>query len=236
MSKLHRSIRLTVRQPIYFQSLGVKKSAGRELPSARESWAVFPYIAHLEEKMKRILAIALTMCMTVGVMIVSLPKEEVKEETPLVVDTETYFTEIDYSLLYNLREDERKKEVVDLTYPEAVALMKIGKVEGGTSVQGQAAVMAVILNRIKSDSPDFQGIETVGQAIYQKGQFSTVDSGAFDNAEVDLNSHLALAMVESGIDLVDGALWFESSTNSSESWHKRNLMFVKEIEGNLFYK
>lgn len=188
--------------------------------------------------MKRVLAIILTGIMTVGMMIVSLQKEETKVEAPPkeIIETQTYYTDIDYSLLYSLKEQKTKKDIVELTYPEAVALMKIGRCEGGNTVDAQLAVMNVVINRIKTDNSDFKDIETVGEVIFQDGQFSTVETGAFENAELNTNSHIALALLESGVDLVNGALWFESSSNSDSSWHKRKLNFVCEIEGNLYYK
>lgn len=188
--------------------------------------------------MKRVLAIILTGTMTVGMMIVSLPKEKEKVVVPPreIIETQTYHTNIDYSLLYSFKEQTTKKDSIELTYPEAVALMKIGKCEGGDTVDAQLAVMNVIINRIKTDKSDFKDIETVGEAIFQDGQFATVETGAFENAELNTNSHIALALLESGIELVNGALWFESSSNSDTSWHKQNLTFVCEIEGNLYYK
>ena len=186
--------------------------------------------------MKRVLAIALTMCMTLG-MILSVPKKEVKEDVAKeIVATQTYMTDLDFSKLYSLKKDIRKADAVDLTQAEAVALMKIGRCEGGASIDGQLGVMTVVMNRIKTNKSDFKDIETVGEAIFQNGQFETVDTGAFDSAEINTNSHIALALLESGIDLVDGALWFEAKSNTDSSWHKKNLTFVTEIEGNLYYK
>ena len=176
--------------------------------------------------------------MTVGMVVVSLPKEEVKEETPSkeVIDTETYFTDIDYSLLYSLKEEVRKEEIVDLTYPEAQLMMQIGRSEGGSTLIGQLWVMRVLINRIESDVIDFKDIETLGQAVFQDNQFQVVTTGAYKTADINTNSHLALGLIESGWDETSGALWFESKSNSENSWHKKNLKFIAEIEGNLYYK
>ena len=43
-------------------------------------------------------------------------------------------------------------------------------------------------------------------------------------------------MIEGGWNETNGALYWEANTNSSDSWHKQNLTFIKEVEGNLYYK
>lgn len=140
------------------------------------------------------------------------------------------------SKLYSYKEDPNMDTTINLTTPEATLLMQVARSEGGESLLGQAWVMRVLINRIESDKQDFDGIETVGQVIFQDRQFEVVTTGSYKNADVNVNSHLALAMIESGWDETDGALWFESSSNSDDTWHKRNLTFIKEVEGNLFYK
>lgn len=188
--------------------------------------------------MKKVLAIALTMCMTIGVVVVSLPKEEVKEvpQSKKAIETETYHTDIDFSLLYSLEEETRKEDIVDLTQSEAQLLMQVSRAEGGESLEGQLWTMRTLLNRVESDEPDFQSVNSIGEVIFQKGQFEVVSKGLYANADVNVNTHLALALCESGWNETEGALWFEAKSNSDDSWHKRNLTFVKEVAGNLYYK
>ena len=190
--------------------------------------------------MKRVIAIVLTGLLTIGVYSVGcLPEKEVEEPQQVeIVETKTieYLTDFELSKLYTLKKDQRKREAIDLTQDEADLLLKVGRSEGGDTVLGQAMVMRVLLNRIESDNPDFQGIETIGQVVFQSNQFEVVSTGAYKKADVNVNSHLALALCEQGWDESGGALWFESKSNSDESWHKRNLTFICEIEGNLYYK
>lgn len=189
--------------------------------------------------MKRVLAIILTGIMTVSVMLVGTPqKTEVAKEKPLIVDTLKieYLTDYELSLLYTCRKDKRIRDKVNLTQDEADLLMKVARAEAGDSQLAQMWVMRTLLNRIESDNPDFQGIETIGQVIFQKGQFQVVSTGAYKNADVNLNTHLALAMIEGGWDETDGSLWFESSSNTENSWHKRTLTFIREVEGQRYYK
>ena len=165
---------------------------------------------------------------------VSTPQQEVVVvEKPKWVHTLSTW---ELSKLYTLKDDPNMDTTINLTTPEATLLMQVARSEGGESLIGQAWVMRVLLNRIDSDRADFEGIETIGQVVFQGNQFQVVTSGSYKKADVNTNTHLALAMVESGWDETDGALWFESISNSGESWHKRNLTFIKEVEGNLFYK
>lgn len=188
--------------------------------------------------MKRVWAIVLTGIMTVGMIMVSLPKEEVKEvpQSKKAIETETYHTDIDYSLLYSLEEETRKEDIVDLTQSEAQLLMKVSRAEGGESLEGQLWTMRTLLNRVESDEPDFQSVNSIGEVIFQKGQFEVVSKGLYENADVNVNTHLALALCESGWNETQGALWFEASSNTSNSWHKRNLTFIKEVDGQRYYR
>ena len=140
------------------------------------------------------------------------------------------------SKLYTLKECPNMDTTINLTTPEATLLMQVARTEGGDSIDGQLWVMRVLVNRMESDSPDFKEVETIGQVIFQNNQFQVVTSGAYKKADINVNTHYALAKLESGWDETDGALWFESKSNSADSWHKRNLTFIKEVEGNLFYK
>lgn len=186
--------------------------------------------------MKRILAIILTGTMTVGMMIVSLPKEKVVAPPKEIIETQTYHTNIDYSLLYSLEEETRKEEEIDLTYPEAQLMMLIGRSEGGSTLLGQLWVMRVLWNRVKSDAPDFKDVNDIGSVIFQSGQFQVVSTEAYKNVKLNVESHLALGLLEAGWNGTDGALWFESKSNSENSWHKKNLVFIAEVDGNLYYK
>ena len=164
-----------------------------------------------------------------------VPQQEavVKVEKPKWVHTLSTW---ELSQLYTLKDDPNMDTTINLTTPEATLLMQVARSEGGDGLLGQIWVMRVLLNRIDSDLPDFDGIETIGQVVFQDHQFEVVSSGAYKEADINSNTHLALAMVEGGWDETDGALWFEASSNSGDSWHKRNLTFIREIEGNLYYR
>lgn len=116
---------------------------------------------------------------------------------------------------------------------DAEMLMKIAMAEAeGESVDGKALVMLVVLNRAWSDEfPD--SIEAV---LFQKNQFSPVaDGGRYWTTEPNAECAEALALVESGWDESQGALYFESAANE-QGWHSRNLEFIFQYGGHKFYR
>ncbi len=85
----------------------------------------------------------------------------------------------------------------------------------GESYQGQVAVAAVVLNRVKS--PKFPN--TIPAVIYQKGQFSCVTDGQFDKP-MEKNSTVYKAAKEalSGVDPTNGALYFYNPKTAKSKW------------------
>ena len=126
-------------------------------------------------------------------------------------------------------------EIVELDFDEAQLLMKLAWSEAGNQgIEGQLAVMNVVMNRVADENfPD-----TVEEVIYQKlgkyYQFTVVGNGVFKNAEPTEETHLALAALESGEDISQGALYFEAPTK--KSWHKNHREFLFEDYGHRFYK
>ena len=116
---------------------------------------------------------------------------------------------------------------------DAQMLMKIAMAEAeGENVEGKALVMLVVLNRAWSDEfPD--SIEAV---LFQKNQFSPVaDGGRYWTTEPNAECAEALALVESGWDESQGALYFESAANE-QGWHSRSLEFLFQYGGHKFYR
>lgn len=85
----------------------------------------------------------------------------------------------------------------------------------GEPYEGQVAVGAVILNRVKSTNfPN-----TIAGVIYQKGQFSCVTDGQFDVA-IEENSTVYKAAEEAmnGSDPTNGALYFYNPSKTKSKW------------------
>lgn len=125
-----------------------------------------------------------------------------------------------------------EKEVIDIDYDEAQLLMKLARSEAGDNgEEAQLLVMNVVMNRVNDENfPD-----SIKEVIYAKNQFSVVNSGVMTKIEPNHDSHLALARLESGDDISDGALFFESSVNNKGSWHKTR-EFLFEKYGQRFYR
>lgn len=145
-----------------------------------------------------------------------------------------YLTKNDFSKLYSFKPEVRIKDdsIVEVTQDEATLLMEVARAEGGTTYLGQLWIMCLIINRV--NSPNFP--DTITEVIFEDEQFEVVSKKTYLDADVNANTHLALAKLEMGWNDTHGALYVESNTNSDESWHKQNLTFIREVEGNLYYK
>lgn len=162
--------------------------------------------------------------------------KEIKVETKEIIETQEVhvLTRADFEKLYTCKQDIRKTDssCIEVTYEEAQQLMRVAKAESGYNDFSQAYIMGVVKNRVDSDLfPN-----TISEVIFQKNpvQFSSTVDGAYDGAEIDVNSHIALAMLERGeIDHV--ALYFEASWLEG-SWQSKNREFLFEYGGTRYYK
>lgn len=169
----------------------------------------------------------------------SIPKQtEYVEEVvvpviePVIKQDCHILTRQELSQLYSYKDDINTDSTISLTINEATLLMQIARAEGGDTLEGQLWVMGLIINRLyDEDFPD-----TISEIISAPKQFEVFTTGAYKTADVNTNSHLALAQIESGENPTMGCLYFESSSNSHKSWHSTNREFVAEIAGNRFYK
>lgn len=114
---------------------------------------------------------------------------------------------------------------------ESYLLCKIAMAEAGNQdTEGKALVMLVVLNRVWGDN-EFPN--TIEEVIYQPKQFSPVLEGKFESVEPDEDCWKALDLVESGWDESQGALYFESRSDST--WHEDNLKFLFKHQDHYFY-
>lgn len=172
--------------------------------------------------------------MLIGCLLASIDEgEEAPQQQVVETEKIKYLTDYELSLLYTCQDDVRVKDdrIVELSLSDAILLMQVGREEGGTSCIGQLWVMRTILNRLKAGWAN-----TLWDVLTMDNQFTVVTNANYKEADLNASSHIALAMIEGGWDETQGALYWESNSNSSDSWHKKNLQFIAEIEGNLFYK
>lgn len=160
-------------------------------------------------------------------------EDECIEEEEIETEPIHYLTDDELSLLYSLNEQPQNDKCLELTVEDATLLMQIARAEGGESEEGQLWVMAAIMNRVASDEFPDSIYEVVSQE--NPTQFEVFMNGSYKKVELNSNSHMALAELEMGYNPTMGAVWFESNSNSDHSWHKSKI-FIKEVEGNLFYR
>ena len=151
---------------------------------------------------------------------------EVKAE-----DNETvYITEKQLEMLYSLREEEIHDTCLVLTVEDAEILMKIAVLEDYTDATSQAYVMSIIMNRV--ESPDCPN--TVKEVVEQPGQFMKLTDKRYLNAKPDVNSHLALAMIE-GREIQTDFLFYEALWVKN-SWASRHREVSMKYGGSRFYR
>lgn len=185
--------------------------------------------------MKRLISIALSLAlMTAEFVSANFIYEK---EVPEIIETETIpvvFTDDLISLLYTCKKDARKQNpsIIEVNQIDAQLLMKIARAEGGPTLDGQLWSMRTIFNRLSNGSFG----NSIWEIVSSDGQFEVFTSGAYINADVNANSHIALAMIESGWDETQGALYWRTEEGSEDSWHQRNLTYIATVEGNIYYK
>lgn len=130
------------------------------------------------------------------------------------------------------REKQSKIGGMDWDSEDAYMLAKIAMAEAESEdTEGKALVMLVVLNRVWDDEfPD-----SIEEVIFQKGQFSPISNGRYDEVEPDEDCYRALQLIQ--IDRWDeskGATYFESKSDST--WHSENLTFLFKHGKHYFYK
>lgn len=159
---------------------------------------------------------------------ISTPEKVVKP-TEKAIDTIIY---PDYSKLYTCKQDYYKDTCLDVNIQDAQLLMKIARAEGGPTLDGQLWSMRTIFNRLSNGNFG----STIWEIVSADGQFDVFTNGSYINADVNINSHIALAMVEGGWDKTEGSLYWRTDAGSKDSWHESNLQYIATVEGNRYYK
>lgn len=121
---------------------------------------------------------------------------------------------------------------MDWDLDDAYLLAKIAMAEAESEdTEGKALVMLVVLNRVWDDEfPD-----TIESVIFQKGQFSPISNGRYDEVEPDEDCYRALELIQvEKWDESQGATYFESKSDST--WHSENLTFLFKHGKHYFYK
>lgn len=128
-------------------------------------------------------------------------------------------------------EDRGEETTLQVTQKDAVRLMKIAYAEGATEgVQGQYLIMKVVMNRVASE--DYPN--TIQEVIEQPSQFETWGNGKYLEVEPNVDSHLALAQLESNSGDYTEIIAFEATWNDSSLLRYYDVAFT--YKGHTFYK
>lgn len=127
--------------------------------------------------------------------------------------------------------EQSKIRSMDWNSDAVYKLAKLAMAEAESEdTEGKALVMLVVLNRVWDDEfPD-----TSEEVIFQKGQFSPISNGRYDEVEPDEDCYRALQLIQTGWDKSRGATYFESKSDST--WHSENLTFLFKHGKHYFYK
>ena len=120
-----------------------------------------------------------------------------------------------------------KVQASELSVTDKGFLMLIAQAEAeGEGVEGKAAVMRVVLNRVESDRyPD-----TITEVIWDKGQFTTAyQGGRIFRVYPDDECREAVELIENGWDKTQGAIYFNSNNTPIGQ-------YLLQIGNHKFYK
>lgn len=94
-----------------------------------------------------------------------------------------------------VKNEQSKIGSMDWDSDDAYRLAKIAMAEAESEdTEGKALVMLVVLNRVWDDEfPD-----TIEEVIFQKGQFSPISNGRYDEVEPDEDCYRALQLIQTG--------------------------------------
>lgn len=100
----------------------------------------------------------------------------------------------------------------------------------GENLEGQIAVGAVILNRVKD--PRFPN--SITEVIFQKGQFEVVSNGTYLTVPVTEQARIAAREALRGRDPTNGALFFYNPRIAKNGWYFETRVKAVEIGNHVF--
>lgn len=155
-----------------------------------------------------------------------------ESKEPIKIETE----EVPKSLLKF-----QEQHSMDWDAEESYLLAKIAMAEAeGESTEGKAMVIMVVLNRVWAEGFPNTIEEVIMQHNEKTGvyQFSPViPGGRWWRVEPDEDCWAALELIMlEGWDESEGALYFEATYNGENTWHSKNLEYIKTVDNHNFYK
>ena len=128
--------------------------------------------------------------------------------------------------------------IIDYTEQEKDLLARIIRAEAlGEGELGMLLVGNVIINRCVTDCYTFKNIRTITDAIYQKNQFSGINSSLFLGKPTTLEKRLAEKILSGeSFHPATHALWFYApkTDNCPNEWYNQTL--AGKYKNHCFYK
>lgn len=126
---------------------------------------------------------------------------------------------------------QEKREVINITNEELLLLSKLVTGEArGESYEGQVAVAAVVINRVR----DSRFPDTIKDVIYQKNAFSVIDDGSI-NMQPTESAYNAAREALYGYDPTNKAIYFWNPEIATCKWIKTLNPYMK-IGNHVFAK
>lgn len=135
----------------------------------------------------------------------------------------------------------QEQHSMDWDAEESYLLAKIAMAEAeGESTEGKAMVIMVVLNRVWAEG----FLDAIEEVILQHNektgvyQFTPVmPGGRWWRVEPDEDCWKALELIMlHGWDESEGALYFEANYTGENTWHSKNLEYIKTVGNHDFYK
>lgn len=121
---------------------------------------------------------------------------------------------LEYYLENEIEKEDKKEAVINLNDEEIMLLSRLVAGEArGESYEGQVAVAAVVINRVK----DSRFPNTLEEVIYQKNAFSVVKNGSI-NTEPTSSAYRAAQEAMYGKDPTNNAIYFWNPDISTCKW------------------
>lgn len=135
----------------------------------------------------------------------------------------------------------QEQHSMDWDAEESYLLAKIAMAEAeGESTEGKAMVIMVVLNRVWAEGFPDAIEEVILQHNEKTGvyQFTPVmPGGRWWRVEPDEDCWKALELIMlHGWDESEGALYFEANYTGENTWHSKNLEYIKTVGNHDFYK
>ncbi|MGD8191185.1 cell wall hydrolase [Brevibacillus ginsengisoli] len=170
-------------------------------------------IRQFKALMRFLFCVMFLLCSEFGVLV---PPTEAIAPEPIAHNKATISPSTEKEDGPNQQEDvqSQSEQAVPLSKAEQDELARLVYAEGrGERMEGQVAIAAVVLNRMKD--PQFPN--ELHSVIFQKNAFSSVHGGKL-TSQSDDNAHKAVAAAISGQDPTRGSLYFFNPKTATSSW------------------